>query len=102
VSFIERHKQTTDVAGFGLDHSRILLRGAVGLVVFQPSGLWSTLLSLNALDPYRRASIIGSCSEIVRVAEEGTIMKKIFIGMAVAFAFATGMALTTIIAQIAS
>jgi hypothetical protein len=29
-------------------------------------------------------------------------MKKIFIGMALAFAFATGMALTTVIAQIAS
>jgi len=29
-------------------------------------------------------------------------MKKIFIGMALAFAFATGMALTTIIVQIAS
>jgi hypothetical protein len=39
---------------------------------------------------------------IVGIAEEGTIMKKIFIGLAVAFAFATGMALTTIIAQIAS
>jgi hypothetical protein len=29
-------------------------------------------------------------------------MKKIFVGMALAFAFATGMAITTIIAQIAS
>jgi len=29
-------------------------------------------------------------------------MKKIFIGMALAFTFVTGMALTTIIAQIAS
>jgi hypothetical protein len=29
-------------------------------------------------------------------------MKMIFIGMALAFAFATGMALTTVIAQIAS
>jgi hypothetical protein len=29
-------------------------------------------------------------------------MKKIFIGMALAFAFVTGMALTTVIAQIAS
>lgn len=29
-------------------------------------------------------------------------MKRIFIGMALAFAFVTGMALTTVIAQIAS
>jgi hypothetical protein len=29
-------------------------------------------------------------------------MKKIFIGMALAFAFVTGMALTTVIAQIVS
>jgi hypothetical protein len=29
-------------------------------------------------------------------------MKRIFIGMALAFAFATGMAITTVIAQIAS
>jgi hypothetical protein len=29
-------------------------------------------------------------------------MKKIFVGMALAFAFATGMAITTVIAQIAS
>jgi hypothetical protein len=57
---------------------------------------------LNPLDQYRRASIIGGCSEIESVAEERTIMKRIFIGMALAFAFATGMAITTVIAQIAS
>jgi hypothetical protein len=39
---------------------------------------------------------------IVGVAEEGTIVSQIFIGMAIAFAFVSGMALTTIIAQIAS
>jgi hypothetical protein len=38
----------------------------------------------------------------VGVAEEVAIVKQIFIGMAIAFAFVTGMALTTIIAQIAS
>jgi hypothetical protein len=50
----------------------------------------------------RRASVIGGCSEIESVTEEGTVMKRIFIGMALAFAFVTGMALTTVIAQIAS
>jgi hypothetical protein len=55
-SFIERRKQTADVARCGFGHSCILLRGAAGVVVFQPSGLWSTLLSLKTLDRYWRTS----------------------------------------------
>jgi hypothetical protein len=101
-SFTERRKQTTDLARFGFDHSRILLRGAAGVVIFQHSGLRSTLLSLNTRDQYRHASVICSCWEIAGEAEKGMIVKTIFIGMAVAFAFVTGMALSTIIAQIAS
>jgi hypothetical protein len=49
-------KQTADVARCGFGHSCILLRGAAGVVVFQPSGLWSTLLSLKTLDRYWRTS----------------------------------------------
>jgi hypothetical protein len=94
-SFTERRKQTVDVGRFGFDHSRVLLCSAAGVVVFEPSGLWTAILSLKCQYHRRLLGIVGA-------AEEVAIVKQIFIGMAIAFAFVTGMALTTIIAQIAS
>jgi len=45
--FIERLDGAADAARCGVGHSRILLCGAAGVVVFQPSSLWSAHVSLN-------------------------------------------------------
>jgi hypothetical protein len=44
---IERRERAADAACCSLCHSCILFRDAAGVVVFQPGGLRSTLISLN-------------------------------------------------------